>query len=308
MSVKRFLKEAKRIEEQHQRRKEEPKHASDSHDEGNWLISYADMMTLLCGFFIMLFSMAKLDDNKYEKVKEAMSKSFGVEYNGPATTELSRFLTAVLNESGIDKEATIRSDATGVTVAFQSTVFFDTLSAEVRPQGRIVLERLIQAISDRQSGSNKQYRIVVEGHTDSRPILGGTFPSNWELSGARAARVVRMFLARGFGAERLTAIGYGDTRPVVPGRSPAGSWDEEALAKNRRVVLRILEPQVDSIPFPENEAPASTATAAATQTATATETAPATAALPAAPPARLPASSPAAVTVTVPPPIQPLSQ
>ncbi|MCM2321750.1 MAG: OmpA family protein [Oligoflexia bacterium] len=254
MSVRKFLKEAKRIEEQHRRSKEEPKHGPEAHDEGNWLISYADMMTLLCGFFIMLFSMAKLDDNKFEKVKEAMAKSFGIEYNGPATTELGKFLTAVLNENGIDKEATVLSDALGVTVAFQSTVFFDTLSADVRPQGRVVLERLIDSIFSRQTAEKKAYRIVVEGHTDSRPILGGTFPSNWELSGARAARVVRMFLAKNFHSDRLTAIGYGDTRPLVQNRTPAGTLDEYALAQNRRVVIRILEPQVDFIPFPDNAA------------------------------------------------------
>src|SRR5690606_17816248 len=95
------------------------------------------------------------------------------------------------------------------------------------------LDKLIQGIATHQAKENKSYRVVIEGHTDSRPITGGVYPSNWELSGARAARVVRLFLNHGFSADRLTAIGYADTHPEVPSRTPSGDWDSEALAKNR---------------------------------------------------------------------------
>lgn len=255
MPTQKFLKAAKDIQERHVRRKEEAQPHSDAHDESNWLVSYADMMTLLCGFFIMLFSMAKLDDTKYEKVKEELSKQFGGTYEKPATSELASFLTQIIQEMGIEKQAVVQSDIGGVSVAFQSTVFFDTLSADVRPQGKDVLERLIDGIRKRPSSKDpKGHRIVVEGHTDSRPVTAGTFPSNWELSGARAARVIRMFLEKGFDPDKLTAIAYADTRPVAPSRSPAGEWDEEALSRNRRVVVRILEPQVEAIPFAENSA------------------------------------------------------
>ena len=220
------------------------------HDESNWLVSYADMMTLLCGFFIMMFALSKLDEPKYEVVKEAVAKQFGGQYVSP-TRELAKFVTQVIEQDGLAKDAVVSSDPFGVSIVFHSTVFFDTLGTEVKPQGKILLERLIGSIASRQQADQKKYRIVVEGHTDSRPILGGLYPSNWELSGARAARVVRMFLDQGFESDRLTAIGYADTRPQVPSRTPAGAWDDAALAKNRRVVLRILEPKVDSIPFPE---------------------------------------------------------
>ena len=114
-------------------------------------------------------------------------------------------------------------------------------------------DKLIDSIAIRQKNTQKTYRIVIEGHTDSRPIVeGGLFPSNWELSGSRAARVVRMFLEKGFAPNRMVAIGYADTQPEVPSRTPNGEWDETALAKNRRVVLRILEPLVDSIPIAES--------------------------------------------------------
>ena len=248
MSVKKFLKAAAAIKQQ----AEEPK-APVSHDESNWLVSYADMMTLLCGFFIMLFSMSKMDEPQYEHVKEAMTKQFGGDYKSP-NQELAKFVTEVVQEAGIDSQAVVKTDAQGVSVAFQSTLFFDTLSADVKPEGHQILDKLVKELSERQAADGKKYQIVVEGHTDSRPVTAGAFPSNWELSGARAARVVRFFLDQHFSPDHLTAIGYADTRPEVAARRPDGSLDERLLAKNRRVVLRILSATADSIPFPSGEA------------------------------------------------------
>lgn len=255
MAIEKFLKRAKRIEEQHQTRKPPSVRAKPEYDESNWLVSYADMMTLLCAFFIMLFSMAKLDERQYEKVQESVSKQFGGDFKSPAR-ETAKFVTQILQEAGIEKNAVVRSDPSGVAVTFESTIFFDTLSAEVKPEGSAVLEKLIDGISARQKMEIKQYRIVVEGHTDSRPVLSGIYPSNWELSGARAARVVRMFLERGFTADRLTAIGYADTFPLEPPKNSDGTYNDGALTKNRRVVIRILEPKVDAIPMPASGAPA----------------------------------------------------
>src|SRR4051794_23885566 len=84
-----------------------------THDESNWLVSYADMMTLLCGFFIMLFSMAKMDEPKYETFKAELSKQFGGEYVSP-TKELARFATEIIQESGVDDKIMIQSEFNGV--------------------------------------------------------------------------------------------------------------------------------------------------------------------------------------------------
>jgi chemotaxis protein MotB len=222
-----------------------------AHDESNWLISYADMMTLLCGFFIMLFSMAKMDVPKYDSFKEAIAKQFGGEYVSPSK-EMAKAVSEVLKQMDMEDKAVVKSDSNGVSIVFQSTVFFGTLSAEVSHDGYNILDKLIKSVETRQKEQKKTYRIVVEGHTDSRPVVGGLYPSNWELSGARAARVVRMFLEHNFTPDHLTAIGYADTHPQAPAKTPNGSWDENALGKNRRVVLRILEPSIDSIPFPED--------------------------------------------------------
>lgn len=248
MSLKKFLKAAKDHEEQSYRARDEESFHAD-HDESNWLVSYADMMTLLCGFFIMMFSMAHLDEPKFEQVKESLAKQFGGKYEAPSN-QLAKFVTQVINEAGIEKTTSVKYDGRGVAVTFQSTVFFDSLSADVRGEGTRILERLIESVAQRQAIEHKNYRIVVEGHTDSRPVVGGSFASNWELAGGRASRVVRMFLDHGFAPDRLTSISYADTHPEAEPRLPNGTWDETALAKNRRVVIRILEPEMDSIPFP----------------------------------------------------------
>jgi chemotaxis protein MotB len=248
MAVTSFLKKAKEIQEQAQEKKSDRTHAPAAHDESNWLISYADMMTLLCGFFIMLFSMSTLDQPKYEQAKQSLAKQFHGEYTKPGK-DLGEFASNILQEAGVEKKASVKSDASGVSITFESTIFFDTLSAEVKPAGREILTKLISRLGEKEKKNGKHYHVIVEGHTDSRPVLSGTFASNWELSGARASRVVRMFVDQGFAANHLLAIGYGDTRPRFPSRTPAGQWDEAALAKNRRVVIRILEPEVDSVPL-----------------------------------------------------------
>jgi chemotaxis protein MotB len=252
MKLRKLITAVNAVGERNQRRLEEkPTRSPD--DDSNWLVSYADMMTLLCGFFIMLFSMSKLDTPKYESFKVELSKQFGGEYHVPAPQEMSRLASQILQELGMDRRAIVKWDPLGISVVFESTAFFDTLSSEVKAEGQIALSRLIELVAQRQELQGKQFKIVVEGHTDSRPILGGVYPSNWELSSARASKVVRMFLARGFAAGNLTAIGYADTRPSAESRTSSGELNEDALAKNRRVVLRILEPNVDSIPFADED-------------------------------------------------------
>jgi chemotaxis protein MotB len=224
-----------------------------AHDESNWLMSYADIMTLLCGFFIMLFSFAKLDTEKFEKVRESVSKQFGGDFKS-AHAEYARFLHQVIEKNGLEKEASVRFGADGVSLVFQSTTFFDTLSSEISPEGTRALEPFFAEITRIQTAEGKKFKVAVEGHTDSRKILSGPFPSNWELSSARAARVVRAFIDHGFDPKRLMAIGYADTRPErldsVGERVPASaatapgpdSPEAEAFSeRDRRVVIRIFD-------------------------------------------------------------------
>ena len=224
------------------------KRAHEEHSDGNWIISYADMMTLLCIFFIMLYSMSKQDTPMFEKMKKEVAEHFGTKYE-PPTAEVGKFLNNVLIEAGVAKDATMTNDGMNVSVAFHSTMFFDSLSADISPAGRDIIEKIATRLYDYQIQHGKKYKIVVEGHTDSQPIVGGSFPSNWELSSGRATRVVRLFLDKKFDPANLLAIGYADTQPVAPSRNADGTWNPENLSKNRRVVLRVLMPEAENIPW-----------------------------------------------------------
>jgi chemotaxis protein MotB len=119
---------------------------------------------------------------------------------------------------------------------FGSAAFFASGSATLSDSGLAILGVLLGRL---QSSEFAGYRITVEGHTDDEPISSPQFPSNWELSAARAAAVVRCFVEHGIPAQRLRAAGYADIRPLAPNRDAAGDPIPENQAKNRRVVIEL---------------------------------------------------------------------
>lgn len=251
MSLKTFLDKTEKIKKE-TRKKVEKKQNDPNHDESNWLMAYADLMTLLVAFFAMMFSMSKLNAPEYERMKEQLAKHFGSDYENP-TGEVKRVISQVIEQNGLEGETVIQQTPSEIQVALKSTIFFDTLNAELSERGNSVLGRLVDAVKKKQDKEKKEYKIVVEGHTDSRPVTAGIYPSNWELSSARAAKVVRKFLDNGFSSKNVVPIGYAGSRPVVPERTPLGTFDEDALGKNRRVVIRILDARSDSIPWDHAE-------------------------------------------------------
>ena len=228
------------------------KRSTEEHSDANWIISYADMMTLLCIFFIMLFSMSKMNTPEFESVKKEVSEHFGAKYESP-TEDLGKFINMVLVEAGVEKQVTMTSDGTSVSVAFHSTMFFDTLSAEISPAGKEIVEKIATKLNEYQTKKNKKYKIVIEGHTDSQAVVGGPFPSNWELSSARATRVVRLFIDKSFDPKVMLPIGFADTQPLGADRNSDGTWNGENLAKNRRVILKILLPEAENVTFGKKE-------------------------------------------------------
>jgi flagellar motor protein MotB len=117
-----------------------------------------------------------------------------------------------------------------------SAAFFASGTATLSDPGQSILGSLLGRL---QSPAFAAYRITVEGHTDDEPISSAQFPSNWELSAARAAAVVRFFVEHGVPADRLRAAGYADTRPLAPNRDDAGNPIPENQAKNRRVAIEL---------------------------------------------------------------------
>src|SRR5450759_4826132 len=147
------------------------KRRNEEHNDSNWIVSYADMMTLLCIFFIMLFSMSKINTPEFEAMKKQMAEHFGTKYESPSA-DLGKFVNNVLIETGVAKDATMTSDGLSVSVAFHSTMLFDSLSAEISPAGKEIIEKVAARLYEHQNTKGKKYKIVVEGHTDSQPIIG----------------------------------------------------------------------------------------------------------------------------------------
>lgn len=218
-------------------RREKKRHTSGGghDDESNWLVSYADMMTLLVGFFVMLQSFSKVDMMKYEQIKKETTKVFGGEYKVPFE-KLSQQMKEMVKKENLTDQVLFQESEEGINITFRGALFFDSGLAKLKIEAIDLLGKLIPVISDQA----KEFGIVVEGHTDNRPIVSPIFASNWELSSNRACTVLRMFEEKGFNRSRIKAIGWGDTRPIVPNTDENGNQIPENQAQNRRVVIRIL--------------------------------------------------------------------
>ena len=212
--------------------------SSANHDEGeaNWLVSYADMMTLLLGFFVMLFSFSKVDSGEFEKVKKETTKIFGGEYKMPFE-KMSRELHKVVDQQKLTDQVLIQENDDGILITFRGALFFDSGAAELRGQAQELLEKLVPTIA----ANSKDIGVVVEGHTDNRPMSSKTFASNWELSSVRACTVLRFFLEKGFNPDRIKAIGWGERRPVAANDDKNGVSLPDNQSQNRRVVIKILK-------------------------------------------------------------------
>ena len=125
----------------------------------------------------------------------------------------------------------------GDRFVFQSEVLFDTGSAAIRPEGKVELDKLAAALSEleKQIPPEIAWVLRIDGHTDVRPIASPQFPSNWELSSARAISVVQYLISRGISPQRLVAAGFGEFQPLDAGTT------EEAYRRNRRIELKLTE-------------------------------------------------------------------
>ncbi len=124
----------------------------------------------------------------------------------------------------------------GIKLFFNSSSFYNSGEAELLPTGQNIIDIVTEAMSDL---GYYQFRIDVEGHTDNVPISTARYPSNWELSVARASEIVKYFIEEGIEGDRLKASGYADTQPVVPHVDEDGNDIIENRALNRRIVIRI---------------------------------------------------------------------
>lgn len=206
---------------------------SDSSDD--WLTSYADLVTLLMTFFVLLVSISAIDASKYEQIAKSFSAGSEVHPPQKNLNELYRELTMMLREENLTGRVEAKKTPTGIAISVPGAYLFGSGSAEISEHALPLIRRLADIIRA------VPYQIAIEGHTDDVPIHSREFPSNWELSAARASRIVRFMIDHGVDSRRLRATGFADTRPVAPNIDPkTGEASEPNRARNRRVVIRFL--------------------------------------------------------------------
>jgi chemotaxis protein MotB len=224
------------------------------------MLTYGDMITLLLVFFILLWSMARVDVERFQVMADRFGRTFGgggsgatfsildeetvtswsTEYSVPTeldmpmrsydamdvTTELGNAVAA----AGIEGDISIRTHMEGVIVSLQESLIFPPGGAELHPAGKAVLDSIIEVMAGMPNP------IRVEGHTDDRPTQDPIFASNWELSAARAISIVRYMETKGIDPSRLSAIACGPYQPMFPNDTP------ENRRRNRRASLIIVYP------------------------------------------------------------------
>lgn len=236
------------------------KHVEHENHE-RWLVSYADFITLLFAFFVVMYATSTNNVEKQKKFEESVrvnlnlgqasssnpSKTVNLEalvpelgrsqtefpkQGGPAEVEdyIQRKTDEKLNKAEKEKMiSSIRHDLVGVRISLAASSFFPTGSAKLKLSSRKALDYIGEILKE----TNK--KIIIEGHTDDQPVSGAEFPSNWELASVRATSVVRYLIKyHQIDPRRLAAISYADQKPLAPNDS------EENRSKNRRIEVLIV--------------------------------------------------------------------
>ena len=205
-------------------------------EKEDWITTYADAITLLMAFFIMLVSFSTVDIPTFEQVAAGIRNEIGKRGLVSPTQLLKVDLQDAVYVTEAEQAVSVTTDDRGIVLELASSAFYLPGSAEIRPEAVPVLAALGNALREPRY---RAYAIEVEGHTDDDPISTVQFPSNWELSAGRATRVVRFFVDQGLDPKRMKAAGLAATRPKAPNRMADGTPIPENQAVNRRVVVRV---------------------------------------------------------------------
>lgn len=234
-------------------------------NQDRWLVSYADFITLLFAFFVVMYAVSSVNEGKYKVLSNSLANAFQNTTGEPGGQVMilpkgspplqakpvgkpNKALAAANKDKQIkrDKMKNVAKDimdvlaplvrqgkvklletSRGVTIEINDSILFAPGQARLEPASMSAMQAVAQVLAA------TDFPITIEGHTDNIPINTPAFPSNWELSAMRATTVLRLFNSSGVGAERLTAIGYGETRPAGTNLSLEGR------ANNRRVSILI---------------------------------------------------------------------
>ena len=238
-------------------------------ETAGWITTYADLVTLLLVFFVLLFSISSLDLQKFQAIAAEMQKSFGnptavipmaapdvdkapempknreedlirdipVEALEETDQKLLTDVKEFIEKKRVGDYILVTQEKNRITIMIEGQVLFESGKAELVSGAWPLLDDIARIIQN-----HPQYRVNIKGHTDNVPIATTQFPSNWELSAVRATTVLRYLIDHGVGPpSRLTATGYGDLLPVASNDTPEGR------ARNRRVEF-VLEKEKQDRP------------------------------------------------------------
>lgn len=214
----------------------------EEHGEGEpWLMSYADMMTLLFCFFVVMSSFGTYDAVEVAHKSKAIADYASDGAVSEEENEVTKLEQDVSSSPELQGVATASVKDGSMEVVFSSTVLFPDGGVDMENKFYQNIDILIGLIKNR----NSDYRVIVEGHTDlndSYRTASGEKLSSWQLSSARAAKVVDRFIYQGFKANQVVAIGYGDSRLTAPSYDKDGNPIEENRVLNRRIMIKVLQP------------------------------------------------------------------
>ncbi|MBU0742402.1 flagellar motor protein MotB [bacterium] len=220
-----------------------------------WVVTYGDMMSLLLTFFILLVSFSSIQETKFKEAMESLQGALGVlqkyttaidfrtlpvyEERQTDNSEIYyqiKKLEQFLLDEGIDQAVEIEVTADGIRLRVVDSFLFPSARADLQPQAM----KLLDSIAGMLDGMGTD--ITISGHTDSVPIHTARFPSNWELSAARAIAVARRFQEVGVNPQRMSAVGYGEFRPLD------NNATTEGRAANRRVEIFLKMEEAEDTP------------------------------------------------------------
>jgi chemotaxis protein MotB len=239
--------------------------AADHDNHDRWLISYADFITLLFAFFVVMYAISAVNENKFRVLAGALGDAFGRSSAGdipvpqltPAAlppevrqrtlkqqqaieeqahmTEVASSLMDVMGPLVKEGKVRVTQSRRGVSIEINANVLFEPGRAELDPGSLEVLRAVAETLK------NEPFNLEITGHTDVVPISNSMFASNWELSAVRASSVVRLLADSGIAPARLYAIGREASKPI------AANDTAEGRARNRRVELMILSGLPDTV-------------------------------------------------------------
>ncbi len=217
-------------------------------DEATWLVTYADLMTILLVFFVLLYSLASFEKEKYKTKVETIigqleqnQKPNGILLDMSKDTDrkisleditglrsrertLFKMVNNLVRKTDQNQNITTQFRNGKIIITVSGETLFSSGSAKLNPRALPVFNQMIQIFD-----KFPEYTVNIKGHTDNIPISTPVFPSNWELSAIRATTVLRYLISMGMRPQRLTATGYGDIMPRVPNTT------DKNREKNRRV-------------------------------------------------------------------------